>query len=606
MKIATWTWRAAMTNLRMLLYAVGVFALLAPGPSFAGESASQRLEYLASEATERFYDLFPVAETMNSGAGPRQDRLEMTFTPEHRERQRAHHRWVLKELDSIPPGELQRSEKLTHQLLAYQSQRALESLEYPFHQHYIFIQLNGGVANNLIRLVGRQPFRNEADYHAWLARLQRYPAFLHGVARLMRDGIEAGDTVPQAILERSLPQLESLAPDAQDMAKSSLWKPVTQFPASMDLEARQRFEADYRKLLTAEVFPAIRQLATFVRNEYMPRARTSDGLGGLPKGDQMYRLAVKNGTTTDMTPDEIHQLGLQEVKRVQGKLLTAGEGMGFKGPVSDLPRWLASRPENYPFSSGDQVIEYLYRLHAQIVPQLPKLFGRLPKARFEIQLTDPAIAASVPAQWYPPSDDGTRPGIFAIPIVDPRKRSIFGLASLLAHEGMPGHHFDGGIKLENKVPEFRRKLWVNAFGEGWGLYAEYLGHDLGFYEEPLALMGRYADELNRAGRLVVDTGLHVKGWTREHAIRYMVEECGRTETSATTEVLRYMAWPGQALGYKIGELTILDIRARAEQRLGPQFDIRAFHDAILEEGHLPLSMLKTRMDAWIEEQNKRP
>jgi uncharacterized protein (DUF885 family) len=595
-----------MTKLRMIVYAVGVFALLARGPSVAGESASQRLERLASEALERFYDLFPVAETMDRGAGPRQDRLEMTFTPEHRERQRAHHRWVLKALDGIPLGELQRSEQLTHQLLAYRSHRALESLEYPFHQHYIFIQLNGGVANDLIRLVGRQPFRSEADYRAWLARLQRYPAYLEGVARLMREGVEAHVTVPQALLERSLPQLESLAPEAQEMAKSSLWKPVTQFPASMEMEARQRFEADYRKLLTEDVFPAIRQLATFVRTEYLPRARPSDGLGGLPQGDQMYRLVVKHEITADMTPEAIHQFGLQEVTRVQGKLLTAGEGVGFKGPVSELPHWLASRPEHYPFASGDQVVEYLYRLHAQIVPQLPKLFGRLPKARFEIHLTDPAIAASVPSQWYPPSDDGTRPGIFAIPIVDPRKRSIVGLASLLAHEGMPGHHFDGGIKLENQVPEFRRQLRVNAFAEGWGLYAEYLGHDLGLYDEPLALLGRYADELKRAGRLVVDTGLHAKGWTRAHAIWYLMEECGLTEREATTEVLRYMAWPGQALGYKIGELTILDIRARAEQQLGARFDIRTFHDAMLEEGHLPLSMLKTRMDAWIEEQNTRP
>lgn len=595
-----------MTNLRMMLYVVGVLALLAPGPSFAGESASQRLERLASETLERFYDLFPVAETMDRGAGSCQDRLEMPFTPEHRERQRAHSRWVLKALDDIPLGELQPSEKLTHQLLAYLSRRGLAWLEYPFHQHAIFIQLDGGVAHDLIRLVGRQPFRHEADYRAWLARLQRYPAYLEGVARLMRDGMAGHVTVPQALLERALPQLEALAPEAHDMAKSALWKPVTQFPASMDMEARQRFEAEYRQLLTEAVLPALRHLATFVRHEYMPHARTSDGLGGLPQGDPMYRLAVQNQTTTDMTPDEIHQLGLQEVTRVQGKLLAAGESLGFKGPVSALPRWLASRPEHYPFASGDEVIAYLSRLQAQIVPQLPQLFGRLPRARFEMRLIDPAIAASAPSQWYPPSDDGTQPGILAISIVDPRQRSTFGLAALLAHEGMPGHHFDGGIKLENNVPEFRRKLRINAFGEGWGLYAEYLGHDLGLYAEPLALMGRYALELHRAGRLVVDTGLHARGWTRAQAIRYLMEACGLPERFATTEVLRYMAWPGQALGYKIGELTILDIRARAEQRLGPRFDLRAFHDALLAEGHLPLSMLKTRLEAWIAEQHHRP
>jgi uncharacterized protein (DUF885 family) len=263
---------------------------------------------------------------------------------------------------------------------------------------------------------------------------------------------------------------------------------------------------------------------------------------------------------------------------------------------------VTKKPEIYPFTTGEDVIAYLNRIHARIVPQLPKLFGRFPKAPFEIRLTDPALAASSPAQWYPPSDDGTRPGVFAMPVVNAKTRSTFGLAALLAHEGMPGHHFDGGIKLENKVPEFRRRMWVNAFGEGWGLYAEYLGHELGLYDDPLELMGRYQGELFRACRLVVDTGLHAKGWTRQRAIQYLVDDCATSPGGATLEVVRYMAWPGQALGYKLGELTILDIRRQAEQRLGSRFDVRAFHDALLAEGHLPLSMLKARMEAWIKEQ----
>jgi uncharacterized protein (DUF885 family) len=342
-----------------------------------------------------------------------------------------------------------------------------------------------------------------------------------------------------------------------------------------------------------------------VRTEYLPKARTSDGIGALPAGAAMYRIAVRSETTTDMTPDDIHELGLREVKRIQTKLLEAGRAAGFEGPVSGLRDWLAGTPANFPFTSSEQVIDYLKRIHARIVPQLPRLFGRFPKARFEIRQTDPAIAASVPPQWYAPSADGTQPGVFAIPILDPKQRSIFGLPSLLAHEGMPGHQFDGGIKLENNVPEFRRTLSVNAFGEGWGLYAESLGHELGLYDEPLALMGRYADELYRAGRLVVDTGIHAKGWTRERALRYMIEECAMPQDYATTEVLRYMAWPGQALGYKIGELTILELRAKAEKRLGARFDVRAFHDTFLAEGHLPLSMAKARMDAWIAAQAAR-
>ena len=588
-----------------------LFAVL---PAYAAAAAtadtpSQRIARLATEARERWLDLSPVSETMGAGAGPRQDRLELMFTDAHRERQREHHRWVLRELETIPLDALNPSEKLTHQLLARDSREGLEWLSYPFHQHYIFVQMNGGVANNLINLVGRQPFRHEADYQAWLRRLQRYPLLLDGAADVMREGMAARITIPRALVERALLQLDSLAPnlhDGHDIANSSLWKPVLNFPAAMDAASRQRFEADYRKLLADAVFPAIRRLSVFVRTAYLPHARTSDGIGALPQGAAMYRLAVKSSSTTELSPDEIHALGVREVERIQKQFLAAGARAGFMGPMADFGRWLRATPENCPFNSGEQVIEYLYRIHARIVPQLPRLFGRFPKARFEIRLTDAALAASMPAQWYPPSDDGTRPGIFAMPVVNPRTVSRFGLEALLAHEGMPGHHFDGGIKLESDLPEFRRRSFVNAFGEGWALYAEKLGHELGLYEEPLALMGRYSYELFRACRLVVDTGLHAKDWPRERAIRYLVDECGSSPESAASEVLRYMAWPGQALGYKIGELTLLDIRAQAEQRLGARFDIRAFHDALLAEGHLPLTLARERMAAWVEAQAQKP
>jgi uncharacterized protein (DUF885 family) len=577
-------------------------ALLASAPGLcAAQTASERLEQLAAQAQERALDLFPVSEIFSRGAGPRQDRLELGFSDEHRERQRAHHRWVLEELERIPTAELAPTEKLTHTLLAWGARNSLEWLSYPFHQHSAFNHIGGGVVFGLVRVVGTQPFRNESDYRAWFRRVQRYPAFLVSVEGVMRDGAAAGVTTPRVLVERTLAQLEALTPE--DMTKSALWKPIMQFPASMDADARNRLEADYRRVLAEEMFPALRRLAGFVRDDYLPKARTTDGFGALPDGDKMYRFAVRSETTTDRTPDEIHELGLSEVKRIQASYLATARKAGFSGEASEARGWLRSRPENYPFMSGEQVIEHLNGIHARIVPQLPKLFGRLPKARFEIRLTDPAIAASAPAQYYGPSDGG-RPGIFAMPVVDPRQVQSAGLAALLAHEGMPGHHLETGIKLENKVPEFRRRMWVNPFGEGWALYAESLGHELGLYEEPLELLGRYTFELLRAGRLVVDTGLHAKGWTRAQAIQYLVDECGQTEGYATTEVLRYMVWPGQALGYKIGELTILALRAKGEQRLGARFDLRAFHDAVLAEGQLPISMLGQRMEAWIETQGK--
>jgi uncharacterized protein (DUF885 family) len=580
-----------------------LFAVLALAPGLcAAQTASERLEHLAAQAQERGLDLFPVGEIFSRGPGPRQDRLELNLGDEHRERVRQYHRWILGELERIPAAELSPTERLTHALLAWRARDAMEWLSYPFHQHSAFIHLGGGVVFSLVRVVGAQPLRNESDYRAWFRRVQRYPAFLASVESVMREGAAAGVTTPRVLVERTLAQLEALTPE--DMTKSTLWKPIARFPAAMDAEARGRVEADYRRLLADEMFPALRRLAAFVRSDYLPKARTTDGFGALPNGDKMYRFAARNETTTNLTPDEIHDLGLREVKRIQASYLAAAQKAGFSGKVSEVQAWLRSEPKNYPFTSGEQVIEHLNRIHARIVPQLPKLFARLPKAPFEVRLTDPAIAASAPAQYYGPTDDG-RPGIFAMPVVDPRKVSSFDLAALFAHEGLPGHHLDTGLKLENKVPEFRRRLWFNAFGEGWALYAESLGHELGLYERPLDLLGRYSFELFRAGRLVVDTGLHAKGWTRAQAIRYLVEECGQTEGGATNEVLRYMAWPGQALGYKIGEITILELRAKAEQRLGARFDLRAFHDALLGEGHLPLSMLRQRMDAWLDAQDKR-
>jgi uncharacterized protein (DUF885 family) len=578
-----------------------LLAFLAPALC-AAQTPSQRLERLAAESSERALDLFPVSEIFGRGAGPRQDRFEDTLSEEHRERQRAHHKWILGELEGIPVGGLAPTEKLTHQLLAWRANNSLESLAQPYYRHAVFTHLDGGIAFGLVRVVGTQPFRNEADYRAWLRRLARYPAFFDSAQRVMREGAATGITTPRVIAERTLAQLEALAP--ADVTKSALWKPITQLPGSMDAEARGRVEADYRSLLETETFPAIRRLAAFARNEYLPKARTSDGFGALPGGESMYRYSVRIYTTTDLTPDEIHQLGLKEVTRIQPLFLAAGEKAGYRGAVRGVRAWLRTNPENYPFETPEQVIQYLNGIHARIEPQIPKLFGRTPKSRFEIRLTDPAIAAATPAQYYPPSDDG-RPGVFAMPVTDARQTSTFGLAALLAHEGMPGHHFDSGIKLDNKVPDFRRRMSLSVFSEGWALYAESLGHDLGLYDQPLELMGRYQYELWRACRLVIDTGLHARSWTRQQAIRYFVEECGMSEGAATAEVLRYMVWPGQALAYKIGELAILELRAKAEKRLGQRFDIRAFHDAILEEGHLPLSMLRPRMEAWIDEQDKR-
>jgi uncharacterized protein (DUF885 family) len=564
-----------------------------------GRGASVALDDLVKESRERSLDLFPLLETASSGPGPRQHLVEIYFSDEHRARQTRHHEWVRSKLALISLADLSPTEQLTHRLLARESERSLAMLQFPLHQHSVFIQLNGGVPFDLVRLIARQPLRNEADYRAWITRMRAYPAFFDAAQTVMRDGMASGMVLPRAVVNRTLVTLSALAVPEAELEQSALWNPMRRLPTSIDATTGRALEAEYRALLAAEVIPAARRLLKFAHDEYLPRARSDHGIGALPRGAEMYRQIVRFETTTEMTPDEIHALGLKEVERIQQRLKVSAAHLGYMGSIKDLAPWMRTKPEYRPFKTGQEVLDHLNAIHARIVPQLGRLFGRMPIARFEIQLTDPAIAASAPAQWYPPSNDGARPGIFAIPVVVATERTSYNLPSLLAHEGMPGHHFDGSIKREVGLPEFRRQLSINVFGEGWGLYAESLGEELGLYTDPATQVGRFLDELYRAGRLVVDTGLHARGWSREAAIRYMVDECSMGQGNAEREVDRYLAWPAQALGYKLGEMTILQIRAQAKERLGPRFDIRKFHDAILEEGHLPMGILRERMDAWI-------
>jgi uncharacterized protein (DUF885 family) len=349
--------------------------------------------------------------------------------------------------------------------------------------------------------------------------------------------------------------------------------------------------------------PAMKRLSDYVRDKYLAQARTTAGIGVLPGGDAAYRALVRANTTLELTPDEVHAIGLAEMARIRPKLLEVARGLGFKGEIADFAKWVESNPAVYPFKTPEEVLEYLRKVHARVVPGLPRLFKRLPRAGFDIRLTPPALAATASASYSSPPVDGSRPGYFNMPVVDAKKQAALGLTSVLLHEGMPGHHLDGALRRELDLPRLRRYSFITAYGEGWGLYAESLGDELGVYDDPWALLGRYSYELQRAARLVVDTGLHAKGWTREQGIRYLVDERGSFEGGAVIEVERYMATPAQALAYKIGEREILALRAKAQAALGERFDLREYHEAVLGEGPLTLPLLRRRVDAWIARQS---
>jgi uncharacterized protein (DUF885 family) len=556
----------------------------------SAQSPQERLRGLAQSSYSRYLDLFPQEETLAIGAGPRMARLEATFSAEHEQRQRRHHRRVLAELAAIPAQGLGETDRVTRELLGEQARWALERLDFPLAEHALLIPLDGGLAADLVQLMTRQPFRDEADDRAWIRRMGRYPKLLAAARRRLQAGIAHGVTTPRVLVERALDQWARIATD--EARASALWTPAARFPEGL--------RDEYERLLASRVLPAMRDFVQFVREDYLPRARTTDGLAGIPEGERIYRMLVRQQTTTSLTPDAIHELGLAEVKRIQLQVMLAANQAGYKGELRDLRTWLRTDPANFPFKEPGEVLDYLRAIHARIVPALPRLFRRLPRMPLEIRLTDPAIAASMPAQWLPPSADGTRPGIFAMPVVDAREVSIVTLTSLLAHEGMPGHHLEGALARELKLPAFRRDLWINAYGEGWALYAESLGHEMGLYDEPIPLVGRYLDELYRAARLVADTGIHAKGWTRARAIEFMMEEAALSERGATSEVLRYMAWPAQALGYKVGEITLRDLRSEAERALGERFDLREFHQRVLAQGQVPLGLLRERIRAWIK------
>jgi uncharacterized protein (DUF885 family) len=448
-----------------------------------------------------------------------------------------------------------------------------------------------------------QPFHTTKDYDDWLKRLAlAVPTFDGNIAN-MRAGLKAGVTQPRAVMDKVLPQLTALA--VADPEKSLFWEPIKNFPEAVPAADRERITAAMRQLLATKVLPAYARLQAFVRDEYCPKARASTAWSALPDGKAWYAYRVEQSTTLKLTADEIHAIGLKEVARILGEMEGVRQQVGFQGDLKAFFKYLQDDPKFY-FTKPEDLLAGYRELQKKINGLTPKLFDIAPKADYEVKEVEAFRAESAAGGSYQePAADGSRPGVFYVNTFNLKAQPIFGMETLSLHEASPGHHFQISIAQEDAtLPAFRRfGSHYTAYVEGWALYSESLGKELGLFTDPYQWYGRLSDEQLRAMRLVVDTGLHAKGWTREQAIRYFVEECGQSEGGATNEVLRYMVWPGQALGYKIGELAILDLRAKAEKRLGKRFDLRAFHDAILEEGPLPLSMLRQRMDAWIDAQD---
>ncbi|KRG62886.1 hypothetical protein ABB26_14490 [Stenotrophomonas humi] len=448
-----------------------------------------------------------------------------------------------------------------------------------------------------------QPFKTVKDYDNWLARAGRIPVLLDTEISNMREGMKAGVVQPRVLMEKVVPQFdEILAAKAED---SQFWGPIKSMPADFAQADKDRLTAAYRSLIAEQLLPAIKKQRDFIANEYLPATRDTVGLDSLPDGKAWYAFNAKESTTTAQTPEQIHEIGLKEVERIHGEIRTVMEQVGFKGSLQDFFKFMQT-DKQFEFKSEPELLEHYRGLEAKINASVPKLFSLTPKAGFEIRPIEAFRAKSAAGgEYMQPSEDGTRPGIFYVNTYDLPTRKTWDAEDLFLHEAIPGHHFQLALQQELKgVPAFRRFGGETAFIEGWGLYAESLGKDLGVYTDPYSYFGRLQGELWRAVRLVVDTGLHSKNWTRQQVLDYMFANSSVSEPDAIAEAERYIAWPGQALAYKTGELKIQELRKRAQEKLGDKFDIREFHAEVLKDGSVPLDVLEEKVDGWIAAKGK--
>ena len=460
-----------------------------------------------------------------------------------------------------------------------------------------------GLHSELVQLVPRLSFDTVKDYDDYVARLTKVPTAFAQISNNMNAGIDDSRVPPKYLLEKVLVQVNAVATEKPE--DTPFARPLKKFPASISAEDQARIKTAVLDAIQKQVLPAYQQFARFLKATYIPAGRTDPGVWSLPDGDKYYAFRVRQSTTTELTPEQIHQIGLDEVKRDEAEMLVIAQKLGFKD-VAALRASIVSNPKLHPQTKEQYLNAYRADLD-QMRPKLPSLFGRLPKAPLEVEAVPEFIEKDqAPAYYERGTPDGKRPGKVFVNTYDVEHRSLANVESIAYHEGLPGHHLQISIAQElTGIPEFRKYLGYTAFTEGWGLYAERLGKDVGFYQDPYSDFGRLETDIFRAVRLVVDTGVHSKHWTREQMVDYFHAHCGLDDASVQSEVDRYIAWPAQALGYKMGQLKILELRDKAQKALGSKFDLKAFHDEVIDSGALPLDVLEKRIDAWIEQQKSR-
>jgi uncharacterized protein (DUF885 family) len=575
----------------------------APAPAAVQQSAHDRLFKLFKESDEAYLKRNPL-QALFRGDYRYADRLGDLFSDAHYQGEKAAAEHDIAALQAIPRGELNATDQLAYDVFEFQTKDTLRGLQpdllaltealpmnhfYGLHTEYPTIASGQGGA----------PYASVADYENSLKRNRDFAANIDEGIRQWKKGDAEGVTDTKLTVRNMLEQLDSqlkLSPEA-----SPYWGPIKAFPNSIGAADRARLTQEYRQSISTVIYPALRRMRDFLQGEYLPKARDGVGLMYMKGGEPLYRYLVDSTTTTNMTPEQIHELGLSEVARITKEFEKVRTEVGFKGDLHAFFDYMRTSPKFQP-KSREQITQDYYKLKKKVDAQIPRFFSLVPKTPLVIR-PYPAYREKFEAggSYDSGTPDGSRPGTFYFNAYDLPSRSTWEETTLFLHEGEPGHHFQISLAQENKsLPNFMRFGGNTAYVEGWALYSETLGYDMGFYKaDPYARFGTLNDEMLRAMRLVVDTGLHTKGWTRDQAIEYMLSHSGMSKTDATAEVERYIAIPSQATAYKIGALTIQRLRKEAEAQLGPKFDIREFHAQVLDSGALPMSILEAKIHRWI-------
>jgi uncharacterized protein (DUF885 family) len=566
-------------------------------------TGSRELARLFADYHEQYLILFPLEATA-IGDNRYNALLRVDIAPEEIARTRAFYETTLDRLQNADRAQADATQLLAADILAYELNIRLAGLQFDS-QRMAWNQFDGLPLSfgQLGSGAGNQPFKSVQDYENWLQRVAAFQAWMTEAIQQFRAGMASGYVLPEVLVKRMITQCEAPSIQAEDVHQSLFFGPIEKLPAEFSEADKQRLSADYTRAIRQRIQPAYRQMAEFLKHEYLPQARSTSGIGAVPMGREQYAYLVRYWTTTDLTPEEIFAIGEREVARIRGEMESVQRDLNFQGTLQEFFEHVRTDPAFMPFETPEQVLAAFHEIHRRLEPNVDRMFLRRPQADFEIRRTEAFREKTASAEYNPGSADGSRPGIFYLPIPDAKSFNVTsGMESLFLHEAIPGHHFQISLQQENQqLPKFARFLWYGAYGEGWALYCESLGKELGLYTDPKQYMGALGDEMHRAIRLVVDVGMHWKGWTREEALAYMLANEPISEEGAIAEIERYMAIPAQALSYKIGALKIRQLREKYTASLGERFHIAEFHEQVLKDGSMPLSILEQRLDRWAAE-----